>query len=254
MTTEFSALPMSPNSPTFPTTPSPPPNTSRRSTRNLGPSTFSSPLNPNTDRVSRQSLMPLDREGSSDSSSGGHKTPPSRNSSSKRDDSANGPLDAASLGVLSGSIGGSFGPFPRSSTYSLKYAAGYAPFNQRDSMASSDVAIDVVPGSHTRSSYGALADVKLEPDYSLVWCQENKEPDDYLHEPDPDIERLLDRQWQSWSLRGWLNVGLLSALIITLIGLFGGWPIYNYAIKGGFPGAGTNAMLGEFRFGFELLL
>ncbi|KAM0753117.1 family 16 glycoside hydrolase [Meredithblackwellia eburnea MCA 4105] len=69
---------------------------------------------------------------------------------------------------------------------------------------------------------------KIEPDYSLLWRQENKEADDFLHEPDPDLERMLDRQCGScFSFRGWLNVSLLTILIVVLIGLFGGWPIYK---------------------------
>ena len=136
-------------------------------------------------------------------------------------------------GVLTGSVGGNFGPFPRSSTYSLKYAAGDAPFNHRDSLASSDVfPVDVTETRHsvplnrdsTMSSSSSEFDYdqKVDPDATLLWSKDNVENDDYLHNPDPDIERLLDQQWQRWSIRGWLNVGLLAALITVLIGLFGG--------------------------------
>ncbi|KAM0753116.1 hypothetical protein T439DRAFT_190578 [Meredithblackwellia eburnea MCA 4105] len=64
--------------------------------RPMSPSSLvSSPLNPNSDRQSRQSLIPLDREASSGSSSG-HDTPRTRSSFSRREDSVQ--LDAASVG------------------------------------------------------------------------------------------------------------------------------------------------------------
>lgn len=172
-------------------------------------------------------------------------------------------LDPASFGVLTGAVGGHYGPFPRSSTYS-NYGTGQAPFNHRDSMSSSDVAIDLtdsrfVPSaSYTRysatsgseASFGAPNDSSLESvksrrtetNTALLWDKENAEPDDYLHDPDPELERMLDRQWANWSARGWLNVGILVLLIVGLVGLFAGWPIYQFVIQGGFPG--TSRTLG----------
>jgi hypothetical protein len=145
--------------------------------------------------------------------------------------------------VLTGAVGGHYGPFPRSSTYS-NYGTGQAPFNHRDSMSSSDVAIDLtdsrfVPSaSYTRysatsgseASFGAPNDSSLESvksrrtetNTALLWDKENAEPDDYLHDPDPELERMLDRQWANWSARGWLNVGILVLLIVGLVGLFAG--------------------------------
>ncbi|KAI5480288.1 glycoside hydrolase family 16 protein [Pseudohyphozyma bogoriensis] len=172
--------------------------------------------------------------------------------SMRRDNSQQGLLDATSLGVLSGAVGGSFGPFPRSSTYS-NYGTGGGPFNRRDSMASSDVAIDVAntaslpfvgSPSHRYSTYSNDSYAygnedgyeKRGPsaggvDESLLWDASKPESDDYLHNPDPEVERMLDRQWQAWSLRGWLNMGLLIVIIVVLVGLFAGWPIYHYVIQ-----------------------
>ncbi|KAK4703162.1 beta-glucan synthesis-associated protein KRE6, partial [Phenoliferia sp. Uapishka_3] len=221
------------------------------SRRVLSSSSTQSPLNPQW--LAKQPQVPTINRDSASSSGSAHERDYLRNSSysysGKKEDPVSLGLDAASRGVLSGEVGGSFGPFPRSSTYSLKYATGESPFNYRDSVASSDVAIDVNGQSNSHhlrtrslSSFDDI-DQKPEPDESLLWLKENSEADDFMHEPDPDLERMLDKQWSRWSARGYINVGLLSALIIVLIGLFGGWPVYNYAILGGFP-SGANINLG----------
>lgn len=111
-------------------------------------------------------------------------------------------------------------------------------------MSSSDVAIDLtdnrfVPSaSYTRysatsgseTSFGGANDSSLESlksrrtetNTALLWDKENAEADDYLHDPDPELERMLDQQWANWSGRGWLNVGILVLLIVGLVGLFAG--------------------------------
>lgn len=161
--------------------------------------------------------------------------------------------------MLNGSVGGGFGPFPRSSTYS-SYGTD-APFRKRDSMINSDVAIDLsqdgqYPSApYNRYSTASYSDgpigaggnnnnhnnlnnnnnnnnnlysppleggLGMHNNSALLWDKENAEADDYLHDPDPELDRMLDRQWSSFSLRGWLNVGLLVALITTLVGLFAG--------------------------------
>lgn len=111
---------------------------------------------------------------------------------------------------MAGAVGGSFGPFPRSSTFST--SGGLGAFSRRDSMASSDVAIDLsssstnhallneqayVPTQGYRYSNASYSDAELarysdsprtgatgvfvEPDSSLLWTKENVEDDDYLH-------------------------------------------------------------------------
>lgn len=243
MAGEFQPVPLSPSPPL----PSP---SSRRSGSGMP-----SRLNPHVERTSRQ-LISLQREGSSGSSSG-HDAPRNSSSTSVTKDGSQ-PLDATSLGVLSGAVGGSFGPFPRSSTYA-NYAPGQAPFNRRDSIASSDVAIDVGGGMYVPEMRYSIASldsdallgtetfgkekVMLPPDESLLWDKSKPDVDDYLHNPDPEIERMLDKQWTAWSFRGWFNVGLLVTIIIVLVGLFAGWPIYRFVIKGGFPN-GSNINLG----------
>lgn len=97
------------------------------------------------------------------------------------------------IGVLSGAVGGSFGPFPRSSTYA-NYAPGQAPFNRRDSIASSDVAIDVGGGMYVPEMRYSIASldsdallgtetfgkekVMLPPDESLLWDKSKPDVDE----------------------------------------------------------------------------
>ncbi|ORY56798.1 family 16 glycoside hydrolase [Leucosporidium creatinivorum] len=56
-----------------------------------------------------------------------------------------------------------------------------------------------------------------------------------MHDFDPEIEKALDKQIPLWSTRGWFDAGFLAVIIIVIVGLFAGWPIWNYAIRGGFP-------------------
>jgi hypothetical protein len=34
---------------------------------------------------------------------------------------------------------------------------------------------------------------------------------------------MLDKEYNQWSFRGYINVGTLSVVIIVLVGLFAGW-------------------------------
>lgn len=40
---------------------------------------------------------------------------------------------------------------------------------------------------------------------------------------DPALEKMLDRETNMRSARGYFNVGMLSLVIIVLVGLFAGW-------------------------------
>lgn len=40
---------------------------------------------------------------------------------------------------------------------------------------------------------------------------------------DPALEKLLDRETNLRSARGYFNVGMLALVIIVLVGLFAGW-------------------------------
>lgn len=44
-----------------------------------------------------------------------------------------------------------------------------------------------------------------------------------LQNADPALEKMLDRETNMRSIRGYFNVGILSLVIIVLVGLFAGW-------------------------------
>lgn len=246
---EFAPLPLDGPLPPLP------PSNSRRLTG-------SSPLNPIhgaarrslNDNSSRESSL-----GSSESSGGlapatSQRAPlQPRTSSSSRID-----LDAGSVGtcwpgsvtglthapgVLSGAVGGNFGPFPRSSA---NFPPGQAPYNYRDSIASSDVAIDLgqdygsPPVLAYRDSASSGLDSpgfegirrssssKPEINTALLWDKTNVETDDYLHDPNPELDRKLDQEWGRFSTRGFFNVALLVLIVGALVGMFMGWPVWVY--------------------------
>ncbi|GAA5935488.1 SKN1/KRE6 family beta-glucan synthesis-associated protein [Sporobolomyces koalae] len=183
-------------------------------------------------------------------------------------------LDPASYAVLTGAVGGNFGPFPRSSTFSTSRPAA---FSHRDSMASSSIGIDPVPMPYSSGAGGAESPQFSDDNFptyrssgsrgggggiptsnsrhsvsplegiaaggagagagtgasaALLW---EKEPDDFLHDPDPALDRAMDKQMRKWSVMALVNTVALCVIIIVLVGLFAGWPIYRYVIKGGFP-------------------
>ena len=129
------------------------------------------------------------------------------------------------LDVISGAAGGGFGPFPRSSTYSPRYAPEHSPLRDRDRRIDSDVSINLRQSPSTRNSASlnsSDAAVDLGGEYEdLLWTKENKEIDDYMYEMDPDVERLLDK-WDRRSVRGWVNGGVLATIGVVLVGLFAG--------------------------------
>ncbi|KAF5314511.1 hypothetical protein D9611_007111 [Ephemerocybe angulata] len=72
------------------------------------------------------------------------------------------------------------------------------------------------------------------------------EPDDALHNPDAQKDAKFDRRC-SFSMRGFVNLGFLVVLILGLLMLFAGYPIYsrvrgiNMSTQGGFNLGGINA-------------
>lgn len=63
-------------------------------------------------------------------------------------------------------------------------------------------------------------------DAGLLWSEENVEVDDYLHEPNPEVDRILDRQFKiAWS--NLFDSVALAAVVIVLVGLFAGTLIFR---------------------------
>ncbi|KAK4703627.1 beta-glucan synthesis-associated protein KRE6, partial [Phenoliferia sp. Uapishka_3] len=121
--------------------------------------------------------------------------------------------------------------------------------------ASSDVAIDLAPainydyGRQTPSDEEydeddrpmkvRLAEARKEVDTALLWDKSNGEVDDYLHNPS-EVDRYMDSKMRTYSAAGIINTGVIAIIVIVLVGLFGGWPIYTYVIKGGFTAGSTD--------------
>ncbi|KAI5481578.1 glycoside hydrolase family 16 protein [Pseudohyphozyma bogoriensis] len=200
------------------------------------PTAFSlSPLNPNAATLSERS--------SSDSLAIESNSAEGRRRSSI--------LDQASFGVLSGAIGGSLGPYPRtrSSTCSTfpssppprQSSLAGSDFPRPESRSRSDSQDGLLSnGSPVLSDYASFpsslstAGGRAYVDEDLLWDEKNAEADDYLHNPDPAVDRLLDKEWVVSFQRG-ADSAVLVIVVIVLIGLFAGWPIWRFAIMGGFP-------------------
>lgn len=54
----------------------------------------------------------------------------------------------------------------------------------------------------------------------LLW---EKEPDDFLHDPDPALDKAMDKQMRKWSIMALVNTVALCIVIIVLVGLFAGY-------------------------------
>jgi len=74
------------------------------------------------------------------------------------------------------------------------------------------------------------------------------EDDDHLHTPDPvKSQGQGDKTGTVFTRRGAMNVGFLFILTVSLLMLFGGYPVLSYVFqaeedtKGGFNIGGTNA-------------
>ncbi|KAL8287312.1 hypothetical protein RQP46_003764 [Phenoliferia psychrophenolica] len=122
-------------------------------------------------------------------------------------------------------------PNPRTSSYST-----YTP--RRDSLSPSELGPESPPDLRKSGYFDdkyedgppikeRLAEARKNPDVALLWNDSNTDVDDYLHQPDPAVERHLDRQFGfSWSRL--FDSSMLIVLIVVIVGLFGG------CIKGGF--------------------
>ncbi|KAL5495092.1 hypothetical protein ACEPAI_554 [Sanghuangporus weigelae] len=85
------------------------------------------------------------------------------------------------------------------------------------------------------SSWGA----EIEPNF--------KEPDDWLHNPDPRRDRKIDKGGTIFTSRGLANLGCLLILTMGLVSLFAGYPLITHftsnklSTMGGFNIGGINA-------------
>ncbi|GAA5898575.1 hypothetical protein JCM8208_004704 [Rhodotorula glutinis] len=174
-----------------------------------------------------------------------------RGESSLRSDSRSSHLDEASFGVLNGTVGGLYSPFPeafsprrtsailgtrRSSSClldppSLPYSSSSFPIPDSPSSTSSNFELN--PSGTSQSIPRLEGRSGSTTPGASSWTSWEKEPDDFLHEVDPELERMMDKQMRSrFSWFALLNTASLCIVVIVLIGLFAGWPVYRFAIDG----------------------
>ncbi|GJN87819.1 hypothetical protein Rhopal_000774-T1 [Rhodotorula paludigena] len=160
-------------------------------------------------------------------------------------------LDETSYGVLNGTVGGLYSPFPQSFSprrnsvplsHRTSSCIGLDPPNLPysasshipDSPSSASSAFDLHPSSTTHSiprleGFAASRSGSTTP----MWGAWEKEADDFLHSYDPELEKVMDKQRSArFSWFALLNTASLVIVVVVLVGLFAGWPIYRFAIDG----------------------
>ncbi|GAA5915059.1 uncharacterized protein JCM6883_004228 [Sporobolomyces salmoneus] len=187
----------------------------------------------------------------------------------------NSALDDTAYGILNGTVGASYGPFPTSfgprrnsalsqahrSSSSMGLDPPTLPYSTTPNSESSSTLDEPVGGADPAStplrdprkhastqSIPRLEGRVITPGESssgagsteLAW---EKEADDFLHSYDPELEKMMDRQMSSkFSWLALINTVSLIVVIVVIIGLFAGWPIYRFVIKGGFPMSQTTLL------------
>ncbi|GAA5969770.1 hypothetical protein JCM21900_004194 [Sporobolomyces salmonicolor] len=164
------------------------------------------------------------------------------------------PLDSAAYGVLNGTVGGSYGPFP--SSFSPRRLSAVPRQHQNSAIGLDPPTLPYAltppsgasddelapPRTASAQSIPRLEGVRSPegPSSSLLW---EKEPDDFLHSYDPELEKIMDKQFRSrFSWSSVINTTALVVTVVVIIGLFAGWPIYRYVIVGGFPMADSTML------------
>ncbi|KAH8080230.1 glycoside hydrolase family 16 protein [Filobasidium floriforme] len=67
--------------------------------------------------------------------------------------------------------------------------------------------------------------------WNIATSPADKEPDDWLHNPDPRRDRRIDHGGTIFTLRGLINGGCILVLAVGLIALFAGWPIAEFMTR-----------------------
>ncbi|KAM0746475.1 beta-glucan synthesis-associated [Meredithblackwellia eburnea MCA 4105] len=141
------------------------------------------------------------------------------------------------LAVMTGQVGGGYGPYSYEPNgqgrYSPRSSSQPSPFATRPSPSSSS-------SGHGSSSHNSQqhqqrrtggktgAGITAGP----TWTARDAEMDDKLHNPSPH-DKMGDRtQCTPWSIRGWLNMTALFVMVAALVTLFAGYPIIQFYQRG----------------------
>ncbi|EIM92126.1 beta-glucan synthesis-associated [Stereum hirsutum FP-91666 SS1] len=152
----------------------------------------------------------------------------------------NGPLSplpspsSASFAAIQSRPGGNIPSAPPSPVH----AAFRGPPSKRSSVAGSSIFNGPPPvnpyEAHGRSS-SIASKFSLAAD-PAAWAADFRgnnqpEPDDELHNPDPRRDRKYDAGGTIFTLRGIANLGCLAILCFGIMALFAGYPITSWALK-----------------------
>ncbi|KAG8931888.1 hypothetical protein FRC03_011003 [Tulasnella sp. 419] len=130
-------------------------------------------------------------------------------------------------GVATGSIGSAYGPYPHPASDESGYRSTYNP-NRFSNMSNASGFSDTAPTPAPRTPQPQPPAPKTNTVPAYLWDTKDPDLDDFLHNPDPVRDAILDKQWRVFSARGWGNFLLIFILTFGLIILFAGYPIIDW--------------------------
>ncbi|GAA5850463.1 hypothetical protein JCM8547_001883 [Rhodosporidiobolus lusitaniae] len=81
------------------------------------------------------------------------------------------------------------------------------------------------------TSAGPVPGTAFEPHF--LWEKGDEEADDFLHEPNDEVDAILDRRrWRRTSWSAAADTLFLVIVVLVIVGLFAGWPVLRYGIIG----------------------
>ncbi|GAA5820003.1 hypothetical protein JCM11251_005442 [Rhodosporidiobolus azoricus] len=96
-------------------------------------------------------------------------------------------------------------------------------------------------GLDSQSTPAATEDIRF-----YLWEKGNEDVDDYLHEPEEQVDKLLDRQARIPTWRAVADTASLIIVVLVCLGVFLGWPVLRFGILGTWQTAhhgGSNSIL-----------
>ncbi|KAB5596414.1 Beta-glucan synthesis-associated protein SKN1 [Ceratobasidium theobromae] len=166
------------------------------------------------------------------------------------------PRTETTQAVATGAIGGAFGPYSYEHTPAPPPPREAQGHRRQGSVSRFTNTPSQSSHSHERTGPSRQQSSRLanQPPAGATsttagaFLYDTKDPelDDELHNPSPAALRKLDRQWDLFSARGWMNMGMIFLVCGGLIILFCGYPIIlefdkRPIYRGGYNLGGINA-------------
>ncbi|EIN12881.1 glycoside hydrolase family 16 protein [Punctularia strigosozonata HHB-11173 SS5] len=131
---------------------------------------------------------------------------------------------------------------------SLPFRGPAASLSARSSFLSDDSPYSSAKTASLTNSISEKFSLSADPArWGAALYLSSPEPDDYLHNPDPNRDKMNDQGGSVFTARGLSNLGCLLLLILSIVTLFAGYPVISYftsstqSTNGGFNLGGTNA-------------